>query len=88
MTGGAWTDTGANLFRLQSAEQPKWRHLVEGDRGTIDPPRLQMLVFTVITAVFVLLNVASSSSIPEIPQSYLALMGISNGIYLASKFAR
>jgi len=85
---GTWTNTGVNVFRLPSAERPKWRHLVEGDRGTIDPPRLQMLVFTVVTAVFVLLNVASSSSIPEIPESYLTLMGISNGIYLASKFTR
>lgn len=88
MSGGAWTDVGVSVFRLSSAERPKWRHLVEGERGTIDPPRLQMLLFTVITAVFVVLNVATSSSIPEIPESYLALMGISNGIYLASKFTR
>jgi hypothetical protein len=86
MSAGAWTDTGATVFVLAIPEQPQWRHLVEGDRGTIDPTRLQMLVFTVVTAIFVLLNVAASSSIPEIPQSYLTLMGISNGIYLASKF--
>ena len=85
---GAWIDTGDNALRPPSPERPQWRHLVEGPGGTIEPTRLQMLVFTVVTAFFVLLTVASSSKIPEIPESYLTLMGISNGIYLASKFAR
>jgi hypothetical protein len=85
---GAWIETGDNALRPPSPERPQWRHLVEGPGGTIEPTRLQMLVFTVVTAFFVLLTVASSSKIPEIPESYLTLMGISNGIYLASKFAR
>ena len=56
----------------------------------IDPtrgePRMQMLFFTLITAIFVGLKVLISGEIPDIPPGFLLLMGISNGVYLTAKF--
>ena len=45
-----------------------------------------MLFFTVLIAVFVSIHVIDSFQIPEIPPSLLGLMGLSNGVYLLSKF--
>jgi hypothetical protein len=47
-----------------------------------------MLFFTVIRAAFVVLKVVSSYKIPPIPDGFMTLMGISNGVYLGSKFSR
>jgi hypothetical protein len=64
---------------------PRWSDLVYSE-GQIDVTRVQMLFFTVISAVFVGLKVLTSGEIPEIPSGYLVLMGISNGVYLTAKF--
>jgi len=64
---------------------PNWHDLISSD-GQIDVTRLQMLFFTVLIAVFVSMHVIDSFQIPEIPTSFLQLMGLSNGVYLASKF--
>jgi hypothetical protein len=45
-----------------------------------------MLFFTVIVALFVVLRILASDEIPTIPNEYLLLMGISNGVYLTAKF--
>lgn len=69
---------------------PKWSDLVvsdSGDGGEIDIARVQMLYFTLIGAAFVLMQVGTTYVIPEIPNGFLILMGISNGVYLGSKFA-
>jgi hypothetical protein len=52
----------------------------------IDVTRVQMLFFTVVTALFVALKILATFTIPEIPPGFLLLMGISNGIYLSNKF--
>ena len=52
----------------------------------MDVTRVQMLLFTVIAAGFVLLQIGRESEIPEIPAGILVLMGISNGVYLTAKF--
>jgi hypothetical protein len=62
-----------------------WSDLVISD-GQIDVTRLQMLYFTLVIAAFVIMTVVSNYQIPEIPQSFLILMGISNGVYVAAKF--
>jgi hypothetical protein len=69
---------------------PRWSDIVrDTDRAPeIDVTRVQMLFFTVISAVFVAMGIATSSTIPEIPASYVTLMGISNGVYLTAKFIR
>ncbi len=67
---------------------PAWSDLVVTDNGpaTIDMTRLQMLFFTAIGAVFVTLKILTSQHIPEFPDNFLLLMGISNGVYLTAKF--
>ena len=67
------------------AATPRWRDLIASD-GEIDVTRLQMLFFTVLIALFVAIHVIDGFQIPEIPTSFLQLMGLSNGVYLASKF--
>ncbi len=47
-----------------------------------------MLLFTFITAMFVLMRVLTIYVIPEIPDGFLILMGISNGVYLGSKIVQ
>jgi hypothetical protein len=67
---------------------PRWSDIVtDTDRpAEIDVTRVQMLFFTVISACFVAIKIASTNTIPEIPGSYVTLMGISNGVYLTAKF--
>jgi hypothetical protein len=71
------------------AIHPRWSDLVmdEVKGQELDVTRVQMLCFTLVTAVFVTLRVLTSYEIPEIPESFLILMGISNSVYIASKFA-
>ncbi len=69
---------------------PAWSDLIGGTESgeTIDVTRLQMLLFTLITASFVLVKVFTGNEIPAIPAGYLILMGISNGVYIGSKAIR
>lgn len=79
-----------------AAQIPKWSDLIFNesikDDGTttreIDVARFQMFLFTLITAVFVLMNVVTTYLIPEIPAGFVTLMGISNGVYMGSKIAQ
>jgi hypothetical protein len=64
---------------------PSWRDLIVAD-GEIDVTRLQMLFFTVLIALYVSIHVIDNFEIPEIPSSFLGLMGLSNGVYLLNKF--
>ncbi|MEI9982316.1 MAG: hypothetical protein WDN69_03310 [Aliidongia sp.] len=65
--------------------KPEWSDLVS-DNGQIDVTRMQMLFFTVLMAIYVVGHVIDTYQIPPIPESFLTLMGISNGVYLANKF--
>jgi hypothetical protein len=68
---------------------PYWAQILvngtDGDTPEIDVTRVQMLIFTLISAAFVAVKVAVSYGIPEIPDNFLILMGISNGIYIAGR---
>ncbi|MFN3659178.1 MAG: hypothetical protein ACK4UO_18180 [Pseudolabrys sp.] len=79
----------AKATKAERIRHPTWTDLVmEEVRGReIDVTRVQMLCFTLVTAVFVGLSVATNYVIPEIPNGYLILMGISNGVYVGSKYA-
>jgi hypothetical protein len=74
-------------------QMPRWSDLIVNETvkedGTktreIDVTRFQMLFFTLITAIFVLMTVATTYVIPEISTGFVTLMGISNGVYLGSK---
>jgi hypothetical protein len=72
------------------ARLPRWSDLVINDvngHREIDVTRVQMLYFTVITALFVVMKVLTSYVIPEIPEGFQILMGISNAVYVGSKAA-
>jgi hypothetical protein len=85
-----------NLTDPPDDQTPRWSDLIvtENTRadGTvnreIDVTRFQMLLFTLITAAFVLMNVVTTYVIPDIPTGFLTLMGISNGVYLGAKVAQ
>jgi hypothetical protein len=87
----------ADALKNPPADQiPRWSDLIVNETtsvdGTvsreIDVSRFQMLLFTLITAVFVLMNVLTTYVIPEIPTGFLTLMGISNGVYLGAKITQ
>lgn len=75
--------------RATRARHPRWSDLVmeEVQGRELDVTRVQMLYFTLVTAAFVLLKVITSYQIPVIPDGFLILMGISNSVYVGSKFA-
>jgi hypothetical protein len=77
----------AQTLIARSDRVPRWSDLVvvEGNAEEIDVTRLQMLVFTCISAAFVTLKVLNSYEIPEIPDGFLILMGLSNGVYVTGK---
>jgi hypothetical protein len=66
---------------------PRLQDLVVWDGSNeIDVSRLQMLFFTLVAATFVSLKVLSQNEIPTISNGLLVLMGLSNGVYVSSKF--
>jgi hypothetical protein len=75
-----------------AGRKPQWSDLIvnENQDGVreIDVARVQMLLFTLISASFVIVKVIAAYVIPEIPVGYLTLMGISNGVYVGSKVVR
>ena len=71
--------------------KPRWSDLVVNEVNgvrEIDITRVQMLYFTLVTASFVVMRVVSTYVIPEIPQGFQILMGISNAVYFGSKVAQ
>ena len=68
--------------------KPRWSDLVVTPQhpGEIDVTRVQMLFFTLISVGFVAIKLINSYMIPEIPEGFMLLMGISNGVYLSAKF--
>lgn len=68
--------------------QPVWSDLVVTPHhpGEIDVTRVQMLFFTLISVAFVAIKLITSYMIPDIPEGFMLLMGISNGVYLSAKF--
>jgi len=78
--GGAAKPEG----KAVDARRPQWSDLVIVE-GAIDATRVQMLIFTLISAAFVILKVLVSYTIPDIPENFQLLMGISNGIYVAGR---
>jgi len=71
--------------------RPRWSDLIVNDDGgqrEIDITRVQMLYFTLVTAAFVVMRVLTTYVIPEIPQGFQILMGISNAVYFGSKVAQ
>jgi hypothetical protein len=82
-------EAAAKAAVITRVRRPRWSDLVmEEIKGReLDVTRVQMLYFTLLTASFVGVKVATSWEIPDIPEGYLILMGISNGVYVGSKLA-
>lgn len=76
------------LAPVMVTREPQWSDLVVTPvhPGEIDVTRVQMLFFTLISAAFVAIKLFTSYTIPIIPDGFMLLMGISNGVYLTSKF--
>lgn len=84
---GSAQDDAAASQPAAAGRTPKWSDLivVDGAQQEIDVTRVQMLIFTMVSAVFVGLKVLTSYEIPEIPEGFLLLMGISNGVYITGR---
>ncbi len=80
----------ATLAQGAPAHVPSWSDLVTTPThpSEIDVTRVQMLFFTLISAGFVAIKLFTSYTIPDIPQGFMLLMGISNGVYISAKFVR
>ena len=100
VTVGAKLHDGAQAAKVAAAgppaapsppRKPRWSDLIvneaDGQRE-IDISRVQMLYFTLVTASFVVMRVVTTYVIPEIPQGFQILMGISNAVYFGSKVAQ
>jgi hypothetical protein len=67
--------------------QPRWSDLGTAVHpGEIDVTRVLMLFFTLISAGIVALKLFNSYVIPDIPEGFMLLMGISNGVYRSAKY--
>lgn len=63
-------------------------YLIAGDDGDASLSRFQFLIFTFVIALslfLVIVNKVGGPGFPDIPNSILALLGISGGSYVASK---
>jgi len=82
---GAWTTIAV---ATTGPRIPQWSDLViaSDNQSEIDVTRVQMLFFTAVVALFVTLRILVSGEIPTIPDGYLLLMGISNGVYVTAKY--
>jgi hypothetical protein len=57
------------------------------NRGQLDLFKLQLFLFTVLIAAYVVFRVVRQSAFPELDPQLLMLMGVSNSLYVGSKFA-
>jgi hypothetical protein len=86
--------TGSVVARIVASGQPvtavaaapSAADLFQTD-GRFDLFKLQMFIFTVGAAAFVTFRVIADQAFPELDTNLLLLLGISNGIYVGSKFA-
>ena len=55
--------------------------------GRMNIYKFQMVVFTIITGIIVFVELLKSFNFPEIPESLIILMGVSNSLYLGNEVA-
>ena len=70
----------------QPSAQPVFNDIFKTD-DVFDLYKLQMFLFTVGTALYVAARIAFDKTFPVLDANLLLLLGISNGIYVASKAA-
>ena len=67
--------------------EPRFWAMLETD-GKIDLFKVQLLLFTVLIAAYVAFRVFRQSAFPELDTEFLLLMGVSNGLYVGTKFTQ
>lgn len=77
----------ARYLHLLPRREPAFRDLVwsAGPPAGPDLFKIQMLVFTLLTAYIVVVEIARSYAFPDIPENLVALMGVSSAVYVGNK---
>jgi len=70
----------------EGGEIPRLRDMVSIG-GRMNIYKFQMVVFTIITGIIVFVELIKSFNFPEIPESLIILMGVSNSLYLGNEVA-
>jgi hypothetical protein len=81
-----WVASGRPTAPRKGADggEAKFWALLENDRG-FDLFKLQLFLFTLLIAAYVVFRVVRQSAFPIIDTEFLLLMGVSNGLYVGSK---
>ena len=84
-----WIAAGRQLGALGPVkeEAPRFWAMLEAD-GKIDLFKVQLLLFTVLIAGYVAFRIVRQSAFPELDPQFLLLMGVSNGLYVGTKFTQ
>ncbi len=72
------------LNLVQKKRIPKLRDIISTG-GRPNMYKFQMLVFTLLTAYIVVVEIAKKYSFPQIPDSLVILMGISSAVYIGNE---
>lgn len=80
---GATQNIVAIQGQTEQVEANWWDLIAAGEQVSLT--KLQMLVFTIFTGLYVVATVIGQLKFPEIPTELLTLMGVSNGIYVLGK---
>ncbi len=74
------------LYQLLTGRINTTRMLCDKETKQLSPGRVQLLMLTLIGALYYLLHVAQAPTrLPDIPQELLLLLGASNTLYLGGK---
>jgi hypothetical protein len=89
INGGKLGEWSEGVVAVTNKRKPRWSDLVirDGD-DEVDITRVQMLFFTLIAAFYVLLQIVNYYTIPTITDGIVALVGISNTVYLGGKYIK
>ena len=98
---GGSTAIGSKINAISKTYEvpPKYLNLVERKRiprlndliSTEGRPsifKFQMLVFTLLTAYMVVVEIAKNYAFPQIPENLIALMGISSAVYIGNEITQ
>lgn len=69
---------------IQRANIPRLRDMIS-IAGQINIYKFQMMVFTITTGIIVLIELIKACNFPEIPNTLIMLMGLSNTLYLGNE---
>jgi hypothetical protein len=85
--------TAINTVRNEAVKQSEpdfWKDIFFESEASLDLPRTQMFVWTLISLCvffFLLCQSLATKKLPDIPSGLVVLMGVSQGAYLGSKAA-